>query len=146
MAWMANESGFISWLSRDLPLLWSIWTGSGSHLALYPVDIRGSSLGLKQLVYESDHPPPSSTELKNTRIYSLCSPSYFDSIVLNYLSTRIDSAVNFNCWEQFQQFWTLCSHHLDKEESGNSLICRYCGGGKRGLCVELSAVGWERAM
>jgi hypothetical protein len=109
---------------------------SGSHSGLYSVDTKGFSQGLKQRVHELEHPPPSSTELKNTRIYSLHSTSYTDGKVLNYLSTKISSAVTFICWEQFQQFWTLCSHHLDKAERGSGLICRSCGGSKGGLCVE----------
>jgi hypothetical protein len=42
-----------------------VQTDSGAHPASYPVDIRGSFLGLKRQGHETDHSLPSSGYFKN---------------------------------------------------------------------------------
>jgi hypothetical protein len=42
-----------------------VQTGSGTHPVSYPMDTKGSSLGVRRLGREADHLPPSSAEVKN---------------------------------------------------------------------------------
>jgi hypothetical protein len=51
-----------------------VQNGSGAHQASYPMDTRGSSLGVKRPGREASHSPPSNTEVKGVELH-LHSPS-----------------------------------------------------------------------
>jgi hypothetical protein len=50
---------------RESSFLYSVQTGSGTHPGSYPMDTRGGFPGVKRQEHETDHLPPSSTEVKN---------------------------------------------------------------------------------
>jgi hypothetical protein len=51
--------------ARDFCLLQSIQTGSGAHLASYPMGTWALSLGAKRPGRETDYSPPVSAEVEN---------------------------------------------------------------------------------
>jgi len=58
---------------------WTVQTGPGAHLASYTMGTR-SFLGVKQPGHGTDHPPPSSAEVKERvkvyHYYYSCRPSW----------------------------------------------------------------------
>jgi hypothetical protein len=48
----------------NFPLHHWVQKSSGAHLASYPMGTRGSFLGVKRPRRETDHSPPSSSEVK----------------------------------------------------------------------------------
>jgi hypothetical protein len=64
-----------------------VQTGSGAHPASYPMDIRGSSPGVKRPGSEADYSPPSSAVKECVELY-LHSPSTPRGVVLSYKKTQ----------------------------------------------------------
>jgi hypothetical protein len=54
---------------KEFSLLHIVQTGSGSHLASYPMGTGRSFLGVKRQGCEADHSLPTSAEIKKTLIY-----------------------------------------------------------------------------
>jgi hypothetical protein len=52
-------------VARNFSVHHRVQTGSGAHLASYPMNTRGSFPGVKRPGRETDHSPPSSAEVKN---------------------------------------------------------------------------------
>jgi hypothetical protein len=64
MAWVRFQA------VQNLSLLHSVWTGFGAHLAYYPMGAGDYFLGrgVKRQGRGSDQSPPSSAEVKNSRV------------------------------------------------------------------------------
>jgi hypothetical protein len=60
-----------------------VQNGSGAHPASYPWVPGALSLGVKQLVREADHSPPSSAEVKNVWSYTSTPPVCLHGMVLS---------------------------------------------------------------
>jgi hypothetical protein len=60
----AHEAG-----AKDFSLSHHIQTGSGAHLASYPMGNGILSPGVKRMGREADHSPPSSAEIKKEWSY-----------------------------------------------------------------------------
>jgi hypothetical protein len=82
-------------------------TSSGAHPAPYPMANGVPSLGVKQQVHEADHPPPSSTVVKNmwsytsTPLYAFmawCLVKHRDNFTFTIWCTKvISTAVKLIC-------------------------------------------------
>jgi hypothetical protein len=63
--------------SRVKNFLHVVQTGSGVHPASYPIGIGALSLGVKRAGREAYHSPPTSSEVKKTRVYTSTLPYVF---------------------------------------------------------------------
>jgi hypothetical protein len=84
-----------------------VQSGSGVHLASYPMDTRGSFLGGKAARCEADHSPQSSAEIKNAWSYTSTPPIRHHGVVLGaqgrlylylylYLTLRSVESIYYN--------------------------------------------------
>jgi hypothetical protein len=65
-----------------IPPLHRVKTGTGSHPASYPMGTAGSFPKNKQRGNGSDHPPPSSAEVKNVWRYTYTPPICLHDVLL----------------------------------------------------------------
>jgi len=72
-----DERSSIPGKSRDFYLCHHVQTGSGVHLASYPMGSRGSYTGVRRPGRETDHSPISSAEIKNGWSYASTTPYAF---------------------------------------------------------------------
>jgi hypothetical protein len=68
VSWTSEGLQFKSRQGQDFTSLHVVQTGSGAHPSFYSVGTRGSFPGVKRLVREADHSPPTSVELKKILI------------------------------------------------------------------------------
>jgi hypothetical protein len=68
--WTTKGSEFVSRWGQELSLLYVVQTGSGAHLASYPVGNGCSFPGVKRPGREADLSPPTSAEVKKTWVYT----------------------------------------------------------------------------
>jgi hypothetical protein len=64
-------------LGKDFSSLHVVQTNYGVHPASYPMGNGGSFPGIKRPGREADHSPTTSTEVKNTLIYTFTPPCVF---------------------------------------------------------------------
>jgi hypothetical protein len=64
--WLEDRGSRVRFPAADenFSLHHHVQNGSGAHQAFYPMDTRGSFLGVKRPGREADHSPPSSAEVK----------------------------------------------------------------------------------
>jgi hypothetical protein len=72
--WTAELSEVESWYGKDFCPLHVVKTGSRAHPTSYKMGTGALSSGVKRPVREADQSPPTSTEMKNTWIYTSTPP------------------------------------------------------------------------
>jgi hypothetical protein len=72
ISWATKGSQFHSWQGQNIFLFSTISTLAVAHPAPYPMVVEVLSPGIKQLVQEAIHSPPSRAEVKNVW---LCNPT-----------------------------------------------------------------------
>lgn len=83
--WVNDWGNGVKFLAggEDFSLLHNIQISFEVHPASYPTDTGGSSLRIQWLWHKDDHPIPSSSEIKNTYVYSSTPPYVFMEWCLN---------------------------------------------------------------
>jgi hypothetical protein len=64
-------------VGQEFSLLYAVQTGSGAHPASYPMGKAALSPGIKRPGRETDHSPPTSSEVKKTWVYTSTFPYVF---------------------------------------------------------------------
>jgi hypothetical protein len=70
MGWTTEISEFESLQRQDFSVIFVVQTGSGVHLASFPMGTGGFLPGVKSPGRKADHSPSTSAEIKNTWTYT----------------------------------------------------------------------------